>query len=123
MDRHQVSDQKNESIHIFWGIALPVLLFFPYLWISLVTRTVLDIPVPDPTPGYYDRNPIGMPASYWIYSVSSIFAFMSPGIVGLLFHNTRRAGVGWCVSAAVVGAGIWVLLAWFEFGGGWDTGD
>lgn len=118
-----MNSEDGRSVHMFWGIVVPFLLVVPYLWVSLVARTAFDIPVPNPAPGYYDRNPITMPASYWIYSVLSVVVLMSPGIAALFSRRTRRVGIGYCVSAAVVGAGLWILLALFEFGGGWGTGD
>ncbi|MGY4100314.1 hypothetical protein ACW2Q0_12280 [Nocardia sp. R16R-3T] len=101
-----------------WGIGAGlVLAVFVFLPAVFVIRQWLDLPEIPATPAHLRARPIEVPASYWITWIIASTMLLAPAAVLALWPTTRRAAIGYALTAVLAGGSLLALTIGFELGG------
>lgn len=101
-----------------WGIGAGlVLAVFVFLPAVFVIRQWLDLPEISATPAHLRARPVEVPASYWLTWIIALTTLLAPSAVLAVWPTTRRAALGYALTAALVGGSLLALTIGFELGG------
>lgn len=101
-----------------WGVAAAgVIAVFVFVPATFRIQHALDVPPISPVPAHLRAHPPEVAASYWWSWALSFALLLTPALVMAVFRRSRRAAVGYAITAAVLGGMLVAAVISFELGG------
>lgn len=100
-----------------WGLWLGTAAALAYLPVTLAIRNAVNVPIPNPTPGYIRAHPAEVATSYWVTWGVSLLVLVLPGLVLAFTRKGRRVAIVYILTAGTVGIVLCIGLIGFELGG------
>lgn len=114
-DSSQGGERWSATVGILIGFFAGVFLYLPF---AMTVQRVFGVPSPNITPPQSLWNGLDKGApSYYVSWAACVLVFLAPGIACMAFHRSRRFGVGYAVTVAVVSVLAALAVISIDIGG------
>ncbi|MFC9964297.1 hypothetical protein ACFVH4_08630 [Nocardia ignorata] len=113
-----VQPATRRALSALWGVGagfvLAVFVFVPAVYFL---QRQLEVPEISATPSHLRARPPVVHPAYWLTWILTFTTLLAPSVFLALWSSTRRAALGYVITAAVLGGSLMALTISFELGG------
>ncbi|MGW5452630.1 hypothetical protein [Nocardia sp. NPDC003979] len=108
----------RRPLSAWWGVGAGfVIAVFVLVPAVICLRRYLDVPELSAVPSHLRERPPDVHPAYWLTWKFVFTTMLVPGPMLALWSTTRRTGIGYAITAAVIGGSLMAMTMSFELGG------